>query len=175
MIKIIMVMTLVVMGVRAKTMTECQETVCKSLCQNIKTIPCTSCVFRCAFPSSFQHSDTSVNEVDQRVICYRNCVVGCGTDNACHERCKKSCGYPPLVNQVDQRVICYRNCDVGCETNNACHERCKKTCGYPPLSNEVDQRIICYRNCDVGCGTDIACHERCKKSCAYPPLLNVHL
>ncbi|CAN7120418.1 unnamed protein product [Brassica rapa subsp. narinosa] len=153
MIKIIMVMTLVVMGVRAKTMTECQETVCKSLCQNIKTIACTSCVFRCAFPSSFQHSDTSVNEVDQR----------------------KSCGYPPLVNQVDQRVICYRNCDVGCETDNACHERCKKSCGYPPLSNEVDQRIICYQNCDVGCGTDIVCHERCKKSCAYPPLLNVHL
>ncbi|CAF2133798.1 unnamed protein product [Brassica napus] len=119
------------MGVRAKTMTECQETVCKSLCQNIKTIPCTSCVFRCAFPSSFQHSDT----IDQRVICYRNCDVGCETNNACHERCKKSCGYPPLSNEVDQRIICYRNCDVGCGTDIACHERCKKSCAYPPLLN----------------------------------------
>ncbi|EFH68213.1 predicted protein [Arabidopsis lyrata subsp. lyrata] len=84
------------------------------------------------------------NEVDQRVICYRNCDVGCGTDNACHQRCKKNCGYPPLknfqssdtrANEVDQRVICYRNCDVGCGTDNACHQRCKKTCGYPPLMN----------------------------------------
>ena len=78
---------------------------------------------------------TGVNEVDQRVICYRNCDVGCGTDNACHEHCKKSCGYPPLLNEVDQCIICYRNCDVGCGTDNACHERCKKSCAYPPLLN----------------------------------------
>lgn len=40
---------------------------------------------------------TGANEVDQRVICYRNCDVGCGTNNACHERCKKRCGYPPSM------------------------------------------------------------------------------
>ncbi|CAH8256709.1 unnamed protein product [Arabidopsis lyrata] len=138
MIKIIMMMALVMMGVKAKTVMK-------------------------------------ANEVDQRVICYRNCDVGCGTDNACHQRCKKNCGYPPLKNfqssdtrdnEVDQRVICYRNCDVGCGTDNVCHQR---------WANEVDQRVICYRNCDVGCGTDNACHQRCKKTCGYPPLMNIHL
>ncbi|ESQ29718.1 hypothetical protein EUTSA_v10024020mg [Eutrema salsugineum] len=98
MIKITMMMALVVMGVTAKTVIECQETDCKSQCQIMNNLACNACVFGCASPPSFQYSDTKANEVDQRVICWRNCDVGCGTDNACHERCKKSCGYPPAKN-----------------------------------------------------------------------------
>ncbi|CAH2080061.1 unnamed protein product [Thlaspi arvense] len=98
MIKITMMMGLVVVGVGAKTVTECQETDRLSHCQNINNMACTRCVFECASPPSFQYSDTRVDEVDQRVVCYRNCDVGCGTDNACHERCKKRCGYPPSMN-----------------------------------------------------------------------------
>lgn len=67
-----MVMTLVVMNVRAKTVTECQETVCKSLCdQKIKNLACTSCVYGCASPPSFQHSDTS-NQNSQSILSITN-------------------------------------------------------------------------------------------------------
>ncbi|XP_010480246.1 PREDICTED: uncharacterized protein LOC104758969 [Camelina sativa] len=95
MIKIMMMMALVIMGVKAKTVTECRETDCKYFCANngMSTKACSECVFRCSTAS-----DKRTNDVDQRVICYPNCDVGCGTDNACHERCKKSCGYPPLMN-----------------------------------------------------------------------------
>ncbi|XP_010414983.1 PREDICTED: uncharacterized protein LOC104701051 [Camelina sativa] len=95
MIKIMMMMALVIMGVRAKTLTECRETDCKYVCANkgMSTKACSKCVLRCSTAS-----DKRTNDVDQRVICYRNCDVGCGTDNACHERCNKSCGYPPLMN-----------------------------------------------------------------------------
>lgn len=58
-IKITMMMAFVIMGVRAKTVTECRETDCKSHCQIFNKVSCTGCVFGCASPPSFQYSNTS--------------------------------------------------------------------------------------------------------------------
>lgn len=54
-----MMMALVIMGVGAKTVTECRETDCKTHCQNANSMACNGCVFGCAAPPSFQYSDTS--------------------------------------------------------------------------------------------------------------------
>lgn len=59
MFKITMVMALVMMGVRAKSITECLGIECKSHCQDFGHRNCAGCVFGCANPPSLEYSDTS--------------------------------------------------------------------------------------------------------------------
>ncbi|KAG7588470.1 hypothetical protein ISN44_As07g008020 [Arabidopsis suecica] len=97
MIKITMIMALVIMDVRAKTVTECQKTDCKCLCQNMTDIACTNCLFRCTSPPSFKYSNTRPNQLKMTPkICYYICSGGCGTDKRCDHRCKTCCGWPSL-------------------------------------------------------------------------------
>ncbi|XP_019101102.1 PREDICTED: uncharacterized protein LOC104787399 [Camelina sativa] len=74
MIKITMVMmALVLMGVRAKAVTQCQETECKFDCGNI------------------HHMAWANGMYWNPKMCYFGCSGRCGRDMNCRQRCKTCC------------------------------------------------------------------------------------
>ncbi|CAN8253855.1 unnamed protein product [Cochlearia groenlandica] len=82
--KTMILMALLVMCVRGKTVEQCKKTTCKTQCKDVDSFVCADCLVKCAFPGS-------ANKIDQRALCLQNCNVGCGPDNDCYKRCIKQC------------------------------------------------------------------------------------